>query len=243
MCIRDRVRTAGSNPITKQPWMIGIELPSNNPLVVDRPIASKVQLSNQSLATSGDYRNYVVIKDKKYQHTMDPVSGYPVDRGIFSVSVVADDCLTADGLATGMMAMSLEDTQKLCDDRGIAAFVIYRNDEGEIDWWRSKSFPGEVVLGRETGKKSPSGEQDEKAEEGKNPVYVILGTMIVFGLALSGMAIGVITSNRELKGSCGGLSAMNENGPEDASPCSLCTKPASECSKRSEMEDSEAQKT
>ena len=60
---------------------------------------------------------------------------------------------------------------------------------------------------------------------------MVFATLIVFGLAIVGMAVGVIISNKQLKGSCGGLSAMAGKS-EDASPCSLCTKPVSDCPKK-----------
>ena len=236
--IGGEVRTGGSNPASRRPWAIGIELPAENPLAAPGKIAARVELLDKALATSGDYRNFVLIENRKFQHTIDPTTGMPVDRGILSVSVVADDCMSADGLATGMMVQTLEETQSLCQQENIAAFVIYRNDDGNIAWWKSDSFPGEVLLDAD-----PHKQQEAAADQGDNPLVLVLGTMIVFGLALSGMAIGVIMSNRQLKGSCGGLSAMNEQGEGDASPCSLCTKPASECSKRSEMEASESAST
>ena len=246
--IGGEVRTAGVNPESQQSWAIGVELPtldplSSNPLATNRELAARIELADKALATSGDYRNFVVIEDKRFQHTIDPTSGFPVDQGILSVSVVADDCMTADGLATGMMVLPLDEIKKLSESEKLGVFVIYKDDQGNLGWWNSEQFRGEVLIGTEGNSvaTSNSSKSDEKkAANETNPIYLVIGTVVVFGLAISGMAIGVIMSNRELKGSCGGLSAMSENGSGDASPCSLCTKPASECSKRSGQEATES---
>ena len=142
--------------------------------------------------------------------------------------------MTADGIATGLMVHSLSEIKNFCDTHTISAFVMFENDEGKVDWWASESFGGQVLL-----ESSVSADQPKQKAAESNPMYLVLGTVIVFGLAISGMAIGVIMSNRQLKGSCGGLSSMTGNENVDASPCSLCTKPASECSKRSGAETPE----
>lgn len=238
--IGGEVTTLGQNPESNRPWAIGVELPVPGPLTSGRPLAARVELVDRALATSGDYRNFVLIEDRKFQHTIDPTTGFPVDRGIMSVSVVADDCMSADGLATGMMVLPLERTQALCAERGIAALVIYQNDQGELDWWQSEDFPGEILIDEQSVIRPVIGGLKPQAEQAENPLYLIVGTVIVFGLAIAGMAVGVILSNRQLKGSCGGLSAMSQNGQGEASPCSLCTKPATDCSRRSEAAQTEA---
>lgn len=232
--IGGEVRTSGFNPESGKHWAIGVELPVSDALAATGDLAARIELADQAMATSGDYRNVVVIDGKKFQHTIDPVTGFPVDQGILSVSVVARDCMTADGLATGLMVHKLETIQSICQDNDLGVFVIYRDSEGMLNWWKSEKFAGKVLMDE-----NPKVSQKVAGRAESNPLYLILGTVIVFGLAISGMAIGVIMSNRQLKGSCGGLSAMSENGDGPASPCSLCTKPASECSKRSEQESSE----
>lgn len=228
------VRSGGVNPDSDRPWRIGIEIPTDLPVAKESSVAAVVDLKNQAIATSGDYRNFVWIDGKRFQHTIDPVSGYPVDHGVHSVSVVASDCMTADGLATGLMACQLNEIRELCNKLSLRVFVLYENSEGNLEAWSSDDFPGQVLL----EKSDQPGTASNQAKT--NPFYVVLGTIIVFGLCIGGMAIGVILSNREIKGSCGGLSAMSGNDDSDVSPCSLCTKPASECSRRSGQDSEES---
>lgn len=228
--IGGEVRTKGRNVDSGQPWAIGIELPAGTPLELANNMAARLELDGMSLATSGDYRNLVMIEGQEFQHTIDPVDGRPVANGIHSVSVVCEDCMTADGLATGLMVHTLEEIKEFAKRQSLAVFVIYGDESGATQWWTSNEFTGQVLMPDEVDASTT-----RKAKE-SNPVYMILGAIVVFGLAIAGMAIGVILSNRQLKGSCGGLSAMQENGNGEglSSPCSLCSKPASECSRRSE---------
>ncbi len=62
-------------------------------------------MSNRAFATSGDYRNFFEVNGVRYSHVIDPRTGYPVSNGVASVSIVADTCTLADGLATAVMVM------------------------------------------------------------------------------------------------------------------------------------------
>ena len=80
-------------------WVIGIQNPASNIL---SPLF-EIELVNMSLATSGNYRNYYDIDGKKYSHIISPLTGYPIDNNILSVSVLSNDCINADALATALM--------------------------------------------------------------------------------------------------------------------------------------------
>ena len=80
-------------------WMIGIQNPASD---IVTPLL-EIQLVNMSLATSGNYRNYYDIDGKKYSHIISPLTGYPIDNNILSVSVLSNDCINADALATALM--------------------------------------------------------------------------------------------------------------------------------------------
>ncbi|MFQ5681543.1 MAG: FAD:protein FMN transferase [Candidatus Omnitrophota bacterium] len=84
----------------KRPWSVGLRRPRHNGSV------SKVfSLVDRAVATSGDYEQFFLYKGKRYTHIIDPRTGYPVDNGIRSVTVFANDCLTADGLATAIFVL------------------------------------------------------------------------------------------------------------------------------------------
>lgn len=84
-------------------WKVGINMPKRE--ATPDMVYKTVLLSDKALATSGDYRNFFERDGKIYSHIIDPQTGYPIDNGIVSVSILSDSCMVADGLATGVMVM------------------------------------------------------------------------------------------------------------------------------------------
>jgi thiamine biosynthesis lipoprotein len=193
-------------------WTAGIETPDAFP----RQIYAALPLDDQSLATSGDYRNYFEVDEQRYSHTIDPATGRPVTHNLTSVSVLAEDCLTADALATAIEVLGPERGMELAKRENVAVYQIVRNDS-DFDVRVSASFPSVVMA-------SPS---TESADESDSVVVTVLAAIGVFALAIAGMAVGVIFSNRAIKGSCGGLANMP--GEDGKSICEVCTVPAEEC--------------
>ncbi|KZY40402.1 hypothetical protein A3757_03465 [Oleiphilus sp. HI0117] len=109
-------------------WVLGIESPDKQ----GRNVYTRVHLGNAALATSGDYRNYFEENGKRYSHTIDPLSGRPVEHLLASVSVIAEDCMLADGLATALMVMGEQRGYEFASKHNISALFIYRGDEGLI---------------------------------------------------------------------------------------------------------------
>ncbi len=103
----------GKNLETKKVWSVGIEKPSESTL--PRKIFDIIELNNQALATSGNYRKYRIDKEtkQKYVHSINPLNGRPARSNILSVSVKALDCMTADAYATALMVMPLNMGKKL----------------------------------------------------------------------------------------------------------------------------------
>lgn len=88
-----------------------------------------VELSNEALATSGNYRNYHTESGQTFGHTISPVSGRPVKTDILSASIIAPSCMEADALATACMAMGSDDAMKMLNKEGIAgAFILSSGD-------------------------------------------------------------------------------------------------------------------
>ena len=82
------------------------------------------------MATSGNYRNYYYKDGKKYAHTIDPRTGYPVQHSILSATVIAKDCMSADAYATAFMVMGLEEAERVADAHpDIDACFIYTDEE------------------------------------------------------------------------------------------------------------------
>ena len=106
----------GKNLETKKLWSVGIEKPSESTL--PRKIFDIIELNNQALATSGNYRKYRIDKEtnQKYVHSINPLNGRPARSNILSVSVKALDCITADAFATALMVMPLNMGKKLINE-------------------------------------------------------------------------------------------------------------------------------
>lgn len=111
-----------------QPWRVAIEQPQ----VMSGDIAATLDLRNAAVATSGDYRNFFEVDGKRYSHTLDPRSGYPVDHNLVSVTVVHDSTLMADAWATALLVVGTENALRLAKKHNLAVYLIRRKDEGFI---------------------------------------------------------------------------------------------------------------
>ena len=121
-------------------WQVGINLPDRRARF--DTIYKVVPLFNRAIATSGDYRNYFEVDGKFYSHILDPRSGYPVTNGIVSVSVLADTCTVADGLATGIMVMGVEEGLALANRlEGVECLIVTRGKQGQFKNHFSNRFP------------------------------------------------------------------------------------------------------
>lgn len=105
----------GKNIKTNKIWNIAIENPK---LSKNRSMISSTFLNNKAIATSGNYRKYRIdsITGERYTHLIDPKKGEPVRSRILSVSVIANDCTTADAFATALMVMPLNLGVELIND-------------------------------------------------------------------------------------------------------------------------------
>jgi thiamine biosynthesis lipoprotein len=121
------VRTRGVNAVG-EPWRIGIEEPDAMP----QRARWAVPLSGKAMATSGDYRNYFVQNGRRYSHEIDPSTGAPIRHRLCSVSVVADDCMHADALATALIVLGPDKGKALAERSGIAAQFIERGPNGAL---------------------------------------------------------------------------------------------------------------
>ncbi|MBW6490877.1 MAG: FAD:protein FMN transferase [Lentimicrobium sp.] len=136
------VLASGKKP-DRTKWKVGIEKPSKN-ASDDRAIDVIVELENKALASSGNYRRYFVKDGIRYSHTINPKTGFPVNHTLLSVSVLANDCMTADAYATAFMVMGLEKAKEfLGSHTGLEAHFIYTNIEGNYETWTS---PGLEIL-------------------------------------------------------------------------------------------------
>lgn len=123
--IGGEVRVNGRKP-DGSTWRLAIEQPVSEGREVNRVVA----LESRAMATSGDYRNYYESEGRRYSHTIDPTTGEPIAHKLASVTVIADDCMTADALATGFNVMGYERANELAVRENIPAYFIVRTEEG-----------------------------------------------------------------------------------------------------------------
>lgn len=123
----------GENP-KMETWSIGVNKPIDDSLSVNQEIQTVLKLTNVGLATSGNYRNFYYKGGKKYAHTIDPRTGYPIQHNILSATVVAPDCATADAYATSFMVLGLDSAKQICNAHPeLDAYFIYTTDKGNTE--------------------------------------------------------------------------------------------------------------
>ncbi len=136
------MRLQGNSP-RGSPWRIAIEQPDS----IIGSIAAAISLSDKAVATSGDYRNYFEVAGKRYSHTIDPRTGYPVEHDLVSVTVVHSRAMIADGWATAIMVMGAERGMTVALEQGLAVYFIRRR-QGEYTASYSPEFENYLELSR-----------------------------------------------------------------------------------------------
>ena len=106
-------------------WNIGIEVPDESSAVQE-----KLSIKNRklALATSGNYRNYLDFEGERVAHTIDPKTGLSKKSKLLSVSILADNCMEADALATALMVLA-EDAPNFAEKFNIPALLIFAEGE------------------------------------------------------------------------------------------------------------------
>ena len=122
-------------------WRIGIDRPSDDNMLPGNDLQAIISLKDRSLATSGNYRKFYVENGIKYSHTIDPRTGYPARNQLLSATIIADDCATADGIATACMVMGKEKTiEFLGFHPEFDGFLVFSDDSGNYQTWTSEDL-------------------------------------------------------------------------------------------------------
>lgn len=109
-------------------WNIGVVKPAKG----KEENSYIVTLKNSAVATSGDYRNYFYVDNKKYSHTISPKTGYPVEHNLASATVFYKNCMDADAIATAVMSMGENKALKFANDNNIAVIMFVRDGEDNM---------------------------------------------------------------------------------------------------------------
>jgi thiamine biosynthesis lipoprotein len=109
-------------------WTIAIEEPAFG----TRAPHSILELRDAAVATSGDYRHWIDVDNRRLSHTMDPRLGMPLTQSPASVTVIASDCMSADAWATAMMVLGETRGLPLAEKLGLSVLFLYHGSEKPV---------------------------------------------------------------------------------------------------------------
>ena len=119
-------------------WKIGINKPTQHALPTEEDLQTLLSLTNCGIATSGNYRNFYIKDGKKYAHSIDPKTGYPVQHSLLSTTVITQSCAKSDALATAFMVMGLDKAKAFVEThKDIQVYFIYADEKGNYQVWMS----------------------------------------------------------------------------------------------------------
>jgi FAD:protein FMN transferase len=143
--IGGELRARGVNAKSED-WHVGIDRPAEGNMEEGQSIQAILKIKTKSVATSGNYRKFHVVKGIKYAHIINPKTGYPALSNLLSTTVVADDCITADGYATALMVLGLEKSIKfLSVHKELAAMLIYSDENGNYEIYTTDNMKYQIV--------------------------------------------------------------------------------------------------
>jgi thiamine biosynthesis lipoprotein len=177
------VRTQGNSP-TGQPWIVAVQSPGSA-----RRIQAVVALGDQAMATVVDSGALHEIAGRRHRHLIDPRSARLVDHNLASCTVVADNCLRADALASALMVLGPERGLQLADREGWAVFMVVRDGQGLVE----KTTPlFDEVLQTAADTLAPESSTEQSSFD------ALFGASVMFLVALAGMFLGVLCHKHHL---------------------------------------------
>lgn len=130
--IGGELRVKGKSP-KNRPWRVGIDKPTEESGILSGQVQDIFEINEVALATSGNYRQFYLKNGKKYAHTINPETGYPVQHNLLSASVMASSCIVADAYATAFMVLGLEKSVELVQQNSsLDAYFIYSDENGNL---------------------------------------------------------------------------------------------------------------
>jgi len=123
--IGGELRVRGHNAAGEK-WAIAVEAPST----LQRKPHSVLRVTDTSVATSGDYRNYFEHEGAHYSHTIDARTGRPVAHDLTAVTVVSESAAFADAMATALLVLGPDAGPRLATNQQIAGYFLVRNAMG-----------------------------------------------------------------------------------------------------------------
>ncbi len=144
--IGGEIRAGGKNLSNNFDWLVAIDHPQQTE---NGGLIATLKLKNMALATSGNYRKFFIdtLTGERYVHTINPKTGYPQRSNVLSASVLAAQCMDADGYATVFMASDLEKSKKILDSLAskMDAYILYLDENGNLQKYITPGFKSYLI--------------------------------------------------------------------------------------------------
>jgi thiamine biosynthesis lipoprotein len=126
-------------------WRIGIDKPVDNNMTPGQSLQAILKMTDKAISTSGNYRKFYIEDGIKYSHHIDPRTGYTTKNTLLSVSIIADECAMADGVATGCLVMGKDKAIEFIEKHPeFEAYMVYSDDSGNFKTWTSERLKSEL---------------------------------------------------------------------------------------------------
>jgi len=138
--IGGEIRARGNNVEKQSNWRVGVEMPHFDG---SQSIIKAISIHDESMATSGTYRKFKTDENgNKYSHIIDTKTGYPSKTNLLSISVIADNCMTADAYATAFKAMGIDEVKGFLKTHPeLKVFLIFENENNQLETLTLNGFP------------------------------------------------------------------------------------------------------
>ncbi len=127
-----------------EPFRVGVEAPDPQ----QRRVLHTIALTDRSIASSGNYRNFYEVGGRRYAHTIDPSTGRPVQHPLVAVSVLDQRCAIADAWATALMAAGPQRAWALVERHRLDAMLLVERPDGGIEERSTAGFEAALLRGR-----------------------------------------------------------------------------------------------
>jgi FAD:protein FMN transferase len=126
-------------------WRIGIDKPVDNNMTPGQSLQAILKMTDKAISTSGNYRKFYIEDGVKYSHHIDPRTGYTTKNTLLSVSIIADECAMADGVATGCLVMGKDKAIEFIERHPeFEAYMVYSDDNGNFRTWTSAKLKNDL---------------------------------------------------------------------------------------------------
>ena len=143
--IGGEIRLKGNSSKGKK-WTVGIDKPKDGLYNTGNEVQEIIALGNGAIATSGDYRQFYYKNGRKYSHTINPKTGFPVSHNVLSATIYTTDCASADAYATALMVMELDSTKDFAlKHPNLGIYLIYAVDSKQNKVWMNNKFKELII--------------------------------------------------------------------------------------------------